>query len=176
MAQATQEGIREELLQLLEAAAPEHDIDIVDVEVVGSTKAPTVRVRIDHVAEDAGPITLDEVSGETAWISDLVDQADPIEGRYTLEVSSPGMSRPLRKERDFERFAGQNVSVTLNVSEGRRRYSGRLEGLEDGKVSLSTDEGPFAFELSSIKSCTIKPDFGNAQGKGAKGGKRSGKR
>ena len=176
MAQSTQEDVRNQLLSLLEAEASSHGIDIVDVEVVGSSKAPTVRVRIDHEDEDADPITLDEVSAETSWISDLIDKADPIEGSYTLEVSSPGLSRPLRKERDFVRFAGENISLKLDVSEGRRRYTGRLDGCEDGVVRITTDEGPFEFELSSIRACTIKPNFETAGNAGGKHGRRAGKR
>lgn len=175
MAQASMEEVRNALLEALEAQAPEHSIDIVDVEVVGSAKAPTVRVRIDHAEEQDAPITLDEVSAQTSWISDLVDEADPIEGRFMLEVSSPGLSRPLRKQRDFERFAGNDVSLTLNVSEGRRRYTGRLEGIVDGKVSVTTDEGTFAFDMETIRACTIKPDFDALSKKGAKHGNQKGK-
>ena len=160
MAQASFEDIRNTLLGILEANAADHDIDIVDVEVVGSAKSPTVRVRIDHANEESGPITLDDVSEQTGWISDAIDEADPIEDRFMLEVSSPGMARPLRKARDFVRFAGEQVQVKLNRSEGRRRYTGRLEGMEDGMVRIVTDEGPFSFELKDIRSCSIKPDYG----------------
>lgn len=176
MAQASLDDIRASLLKTLEAEAIQHGIDIVDVEVVGAAKAPTVRVRIDHLDEDANPITLDEVSAETQWISDLIDEADPIEGHFMLEVSSPGMSRPLRKPRDFERFAGNDVSITLNVSEGRRRYTGKLEGIAEGVVSITTDEGPFSFALDKIRTCTIKPDFGTPNKRGSKQGGRQGKR
>lgn len=176
MAQVSVDEIRHMLLQKLEAEAAQHDIDIVDVEVVGSAKAPTVRVRIDHADEEAEPITLDEVSEQTPWISDLVDEVDPIEGRYTLEVSSPGMARPLRKARDYERFAGQTVALSLNLSEGRRKYTGRLEGLVDGKVQVVTDEGPFSFELETIRSCNIKPDFDALSKKAQQPGARKGKR
>ena len=176
MALSTQEETRVRLLELLEAEADAHGIDIVDVEVVGASKAPTVRVRIDHAAEDADPITLDEVSEETAWISDLIDEADPIEGRYNLEVSSPGLARPLRKKRDFVRFAGENGPLTRNVSEGRRKYTGRLDGMEDDTVRMTTDEGEFAFEFDSIRACTIRPNFDQPGKGGSKGGVRSGKR
>ena len=176
MALSTQEETRAQLLDLLEAEADAHGIDIVDVEVVRASKALTVRVRIDHAAEDAGPITLDEVSTQTAWISDLIDEADPIEGRYNLEVSSPGLARPLRKKRDFVRFAGENVSLTLNVTEGRRKYTGRLEGMEGNTVRITTDEGEFAFEFESIRACTIKPSFDQPNKGGSKNGARSGKR
>ena len=156
--------LRDQLLAALEGVALQHDIDIVDVEVVGSQKSPTVRVRIDHADEDADPITLDEVSAETAWISELLDEMDPIAGAFTLEVSSPGLSRPLRKERDFVRFAGSDVSVTLEGTSGRLRYTGRLEGMEDGRVCVTTDEGAFSWLPDEIRSCKIKPDFGDAKG------------
>lgn len=174
MAQASFEDIREALILGLEAQAESHGVDIVDVEVVGSTKTPTVRVRIDHADELAEPISLNEVSEQTAWISDYIDEADPIEGHFTLEVSSPGMARPLRKARDFERFAGEDVSLSLKGTEGRRRYTGHLEGLVNGMVSITTDEGPFSFKLEDIRTCSIKPNFD--ANKGSKGGNRKGAR
>lgn len=176
MAFARQEDIRVQLIEALEATAEQHGIDIVDVEVTGAEKAPVIRVRIDHASEDSDPITLDEISEHTGWINEVVDELDPIEGRFNLEVSSPGLARPLRKERDFERFAGEDVSLKLNVTEGRRKYTGRLDGMRDGMVHITTDEGPFAFELDSIRACNIKPDFGTPKKEGAKGGKRTGKR
>lgn len=160
-------------MEALEAAAASHDVDIVDVEVVGAQKNPTVRVRIDHANPGEDPITLDEVSEQTGWISDLLDELDPIPGTFTLEVSSPGMSRPLRKAADFTRFAGSEVSLTLVGEAGRLRYTGRLEGLVDDKVSLVTDEGEFSWPLEDIKSCKIRPDFGSD---GASKGKRTTKK
>ncbi|MDO4796663.1 MAG: ribosome maturation factor RimP [Coriobacteriales bacterium] len=166
-------SLRDELLDALEAAAVTHGVDIVDVEVVGAQKNPTVRVRIDHAEAGDQPITLDEVSAQTGWISDLLDELDPIDGQFTLEVSSPGMSRPLRKTADFERFAGSDVSLTLVGDSGRLRYTGRLVGLVDGQVSLVTDEGEFAWPLDNIKTCKIRPDFSN---EGAPKSRRSAKK
>ncbi|MBO7673815.1 MAG: ribosome maturation factor RimP [Atopobiaceae bacterium] len=174
MAQASFDDIRATVLQGLEALAANYGVDIVDVEVVGSPNAPTVRVRIDHAEESAPPISLDEVSEHTAWISDYLDEADPIAGHFTLEVSSPGMARPLRKARDFERFAGNDVSLSLKTTQGRRRYTGRLDGYEDGMARITTDEGTFSFKLEDIRTCTIKPDFD--ADKGIKGARRKGSR
>lgn len=160
MPSQSQEAIAKELIALFEQRAPEHGVDIVDVEVTGSSKAPVVRVRIDHADEDAPTITLDEVTEETGWISEAMDEADPFPGAFTLEVSSPGLSRPLRRAHDFERFAGETVALSTNATEGRRRYTGELLGLDDeGRVALRTDEGEFSFALGDIRSCTIKPDF-----------------
>lgn len=152
-------GIEQEIIDALEARAAERGIDVVDVEVVGATKAPCVRVRIDHADESLDTITLDEVTEETEWISETLDELDPIPSSFTLEVSSPGLSRPLRKPRDFERFAGQTVQVTLVPGEGRRRYTGTLLGIEDGSVSLEVDGQRVSVSYDDIRKCTIKPDF-----------------
>ncbi len=152
-------GIEQAIIDALEARAPERGIDVVDVEVVGATKAPCVRVRIDHADESLDTITLDEVTEETEWISETLDELDPIPSSFTLEVSSPGLSRPLRKPRDFERFAGQTVQVSLVPGEGRRRYTGTLLGIEDGSVSLEVDGQRVSVSYDDIRKCTIKPDF-----------------
>ena len=152
-------GIEQQIIDALEARAAERGVDVVDVEVVGATKAPCVRVRIDHADETLPTITLDEVTEETGWISDALDELDPIPSSFTLEVSSPGMDRPLRRERDFERFAGQTVAVSLVPGEGRRRYTGTLLGIESGTVALEVDGERVGLAFDDIRKCTIKPDF-----------------
>ena len=84
--------LEQEIIDAIGARAASHGIDVVDVDVTGATKAPLVRVRIDWA--DGRPITLDEVSANTGWVSDAIDELDPIASAYTLEVSSPGMARP----------------------------------------------------------------------------------
>lgn len=153
------QGLEQQIIDALEPIAAGRGIDVVDVEVVGASKAPCVRVRIDHADEDAPTISLDEVTAETAWISDALDELDPIPSSFTLEVSSPGMARPLRKPRDFARFAGQTVQVSLIPGEGRRRYTGTLLGIEGDVVSLECDGERVELPLDDIRKCTIKPDF-----------------
>ena len=156
------EGAEKGIIAALEAKAQEHGIDIVDVEVVGATKNPCVRVRIDHADEQAPTITLDEVTAETGWISDAIDELDPFPAAFTLEVSSPGLDRPLRRERDFVRFAGSDVSLSTTATEGRRKFSGRLEGVEDGRVVLTCDAERFEVPLDEVKKCKVRPDFSNS--------------
>ena len=152
-------GIEQQIIDALEARAAERGVDVVDVEVVGATKAPCVRVRIDHADESLPTITLDEVTEETEWISAALDELDPIPSSFTLEVSSPGLARPLRKPRDFERFAGSTVALSLVPGEGRRRYTGTLLGIEDGTVSLEVDGERVELPFDDVRKCTIKPDF-----------------
>ena len=80
--------VEQNIIDALEAVAADHGVDIVDVEVVGATKAPCVRVRIDNL--DGESISLDEVTAQSSWVSDVVEGLDPISSSYTLEVSSPG--------------------------------------------------------------------------------------
>lgn len=152
-------AVERDLLEALEAEAPAHGVDIVDVEVQGSGRARVVRVRIDHADASLPTITLEEVSEQTAWISDLLDEADPIDGPYALEVSSPGLARPLRRAVDFERFVGERVQLQTNATEGRRKYTGVLKGFVDGKVVIAADDGEHGFDLGELRSCTIKPDY-----------------
>lgn len=153
------------ILEALEVAGAVHGVDILDVELVGATKAPTVRVRIDWLDEAKGTISLDDVAVQTKWVSEVIDVVDPFPGSFTLEVSSPGLDRPLRRERDFERFAGEQVALTTNAVEGRKRFSGKLVGMRDGAVVIDTDEGEQSFELSEIRRCAIKPTFAKGEKK-----------
>ncbi|WP_028264179.1 ribosome maturation factor RimP [Atopobium fossor] len=153
------EAVVARIIEVLEQAGEQNNIDIVDVEVVGATKNPTVRVRIDHLDIEAQSISLDEVAAHTGWIGDLIDQIDPFPDAFTLEVSSPGLSRPLRRAKDFERFAGNTVALSTNAHEGRRRFTGELVGMEHEKVVLLCDGERYEFALDEINRCTIKPDF-----------------
>ena len=154
-----QTPLEAQLIEALEERAANHAIDIVDVEVVGATKAPVVRVRIDHADESLPTISLDEVTAQGAWINEVLDEVDPFPGSYSLEVSSPGIDRPLRKLHDFERFAGETVSLVTTAMEGRRKYTGVLMGVRDGRVTLTCDDGEFSFDLADIKTAKIRPDY-----------------
>ena len=147
------------IIEALEAVAAGHGIDIVDVEVVGAKRAPIVRVRIDHADEELPTISLDEVSAQSDWVNEVLDELDPIPDSYLLEISSPGLARPLRKPHDFERFAGETVQLNTTATEGRRKYTGELGGIADGVVSITCDGETFAIPFDQIKTCKIKPNF-----------------
>ena len=155
----TQSPLERQIVEALEAQAVGHGIDIVDVEVVGAKRAPVVRVRIDHADEELPTISLDEISEQSGWVNEVIDALDPFPGSYVLEVSSPGMARPLRKERDFVRFAGETVQLTTTATEGRRKFTGELLGLEDGIVRLACDGENFEIPFAEVKTCKIKPNF-----------------
>ena len=146
------------VLEALEAHAAEHGLDIVDVEVAGPASHPTLRVRIDLA--EGGPIDMDAVCKYTGWVSEVVDELDPFTGAYELEVSSPGVDRPLRKAADFERFAGETVVFDARTPiDGRKSWTGILKGFADGNVLVEVDGQECALPLDNMKRCHIKPDF-----------------
>jgi ribosome maturation factor RimP len=111
--------------------------ELVDVEFLKEGANWYLRVYIDK----PGGIVIDDCQAVSEQLSDKLDELDPIKQSYILEVSSPG-ERPLKKERDFERFKGEIVEVKLyQPINGKKVYEGELLGLIDDKVKIKTDEG-----------------------------------
>lgn len=151
-------GKAQAILERLEQGAAQEGVDIVSVEVVGMKDHPVVRVRIDNL--DESPIDMDQVVSHTPWVSQVVEDLDPFVDGYELEVSSPGLDRPLRKTHDFERFAGQRVEVSLtSMVDGRMKGTGLLRGAEDGRITVELDGKEWSFEVGQVKACRIKPDY-----------------
>ena len=144
------------LLAALEPRAADEGIEIVTVEVVGSRKAPTIRVYLDTPEG----ITFEEITTAQAWVNEIMDELDPFPGAYTLEVSSPGIDRPLRTPEHFARFAGDEVYVmTTSPIDGRSRFNARLCGFDEGKgcVELSMEDGAKTdVPLGDIKKAHVK--------------------
>ena len=89
-----------------------------------------------------GTMTIDDCERVSRALSPALDVADPIERAYRLEISSPGMDRPLVRRSDFERYAGYNIKVELATAvAGQRRFRGVLLGIEDGSVRLRREDG-----------------------------------
>ena len=119
-----------------------------------SGKGALVRVFIDK----PGGINLDDC----ATVSNHLTRVLTVENvsYERLEVSSPGLDRPLKKERDFERFAGQTVRVKLRVPQaGQRNFTGVLRDTRAGKVELEVEGKPVQFDLANLDKARLVPDF-----------------
>ena len=93
-------------------------------------------------------------------LSATLDVADCIHHAYRLEVSSPGIDRPLRRERDFNRFAGQKVKIrTTDPVEGRRNFSGALAGAKDGQVEVDCEGRSYQLPIKMIARANLVPDW-----------------
>ena len=104
-------------------------------------------------------MTVEDCQMISRHISALLDVEDPISSAYVLEVSSPGVDRPLTRLNDYERFQGELAKITLHLMQnGRRRFNGRLGGLSDaGLVILDTSFGKFEFAFDDIEAGRIDP-------------------
>ena len=113
-----------------------NSFELVDVEFVKEGPNWYLRIYIDK----PGGITIDDCKVVSEEVSDLLDKEDPIPQSYFLEVSSPGLERPLKKDSDFEKFKGELVEVRLfKAINGKKIYAGELIGLIDNKIVISQD-------------------------------------
>lgn len=116
--------------ELVAPALAQGAFELVDVEFSGAV----LRVTVDR----PGGVDLDAVAEASRLVSDLLDRDDPVSGRYTLEVSSPGLERSLRTPEHFQRFVGQTISVKTAPSvPGERRLQARLDAADSEGVELA---------------------------------------
>ncbi|OUO90309.1 ribosome maturation factor [Gordonibacter sp. An230] len=146
-------GKEQQLLDALSPRAEVEGVEIVTVEVAGAKKAPTIRVFIDT----PDGVSFDELASAQAWVNAIMDELDPFPGAYTLEVSSPGIDRPLRTAEHFERFAGQTAVVkTARPLGGRSSFTGAIMSASDDEVVLDVDGEHVALPLDGIKRAHLK--------------------
>ena len=148
-----------QLLQALLPTAEASGVEIVSVEVVGARKAPTIRVYIDT----PDGVSFDQLASAQEWVNRIMDELDPFPGAYTLEVSSPGIDRPLRTLEHFQRFAGEVAVLILSTPhDGRGKWTGKLAGTDGDDVLLEVDGRTERFAYGDIKKAHIKGqvDFG----------------
>jgi ribosome maturation factor RimP len=121
---------------------------VVRVAITGGRRA-TLQIMAER--RDEKPMTVDDCADISRTVSALLDVADPIAGAYTLEVSSPGIDRPLVRREDFARFAGHEAKIELNAPvDGRRKFRGTLLGVEGDAVRLLVDAAPIALPLATV--------------------------
>jgi ribosome maturation factor RimP len=106
--------------------------------------------------KDGRHMSLEDCTKISRAISAVLDVEDPIEGAYSLEVSSPGIDRPLTRPKDYERFAGFEAKLETRAPiDGRKRFKGRLRGLEAGQVKIEVDGATLALPLEEIDKAKL---------------------
>ena len=142
-----------------ELAAPvvaEQGCELWDVEYVKEAGTWYLRLYIDK----EGGVSINDCEAISRRVSDLLDEADPIEGIYTIDVSSAGAERPLKRPSDFERFLGSPVTVRLYKNrDGRKEFAGNLAGYEDGAVLLDVGGGTLRFEKAEVALVRLRVDL-----------------
>jgi len=130
--------------------------ELVDVEYAADGGRNVLRIYIDSPAG----ITVDDCAKVSRQVSAVLDVEDPIPEQYVLEVSSPGLDRPLVKREDFERFAGQQVKVRMREAvTGRRNFKGTLVGVEGDAIVVHVDQERYSLPMAKIERARLVPQL-----------------
>jgi len=156
-------GRKDEILnKVREIAAPlaaQEGLELIDVELGGPGGRQILRLFIDK----SGGVSLDDCSSISRAVSAALDVEDPIQGAYDLEVSSPGLDRPLRTPEHFQKFAGKRVRVRtfgpLPECENRKTFVGILQGYDNETIVLDVDGRIFRVPHAQVSKANVDPVF-----------------
>ncbi len=147
--------ITQTVWQMAEPFAVENGCIIDDVEFKKEGTDYVLRVIIDVTDDENGGVSIDQCEKVSRSLSDALDLSDPIDKAYMLEVSSPGIDRALKRDKDFERFMGREIDIGLyKVQNGSKTFTGTLTSYKDGIVTISCNGEEIDFEKS--KTAYIK--------------------
>ncbi|MEE4637200.1 MAG: ribosome maturation factor RimP [Wenzhouxiangella sp.] len=150
-------AVSDRLQTLLEPVIDDLGYELVGVEYLPNPKNRVVRVFIDREPDGIGVEDCERVSRE---VSALMDVEEPVPGQYTLEVSSPGVERPLFTGAHFARFVGETASVQMAVPvESRRRFKGLIVAADDRAVTLNVDGQNYELAVADMARAHLAPDL-----------------
>ena len=149
-------SIQERLTDLFEPVTSALGCELWGVEYRAQGRSALLRVYIDR----EGGISVEDCEKVSRQISSVLDVEDPIQSEYTLEVSSPGMDRPLFKLEQFVASVGETVAVRLRLPfDGRRKFTGLLKGIEDDEIVLEVDNEEYVLPYELVDKANIVPQF-----------------
>jgi ribosome maturation factor RimP len=157
--------------QIITPTLDDMGYELVRVQLSGGQAHSRLQIMAERA--DQQGMTVDDCADISRAISALLDVEDPIAGAYDLEVSSPGIDRPLTRPKDFVRFAGHPARIELREAlDGQRRFRGMLKGVEDGKAVLETETGTVGLPIEDIDKAklALPEEFRSApRGRGKRG-------
>lgn len=156
--------VKDLVAEMLKDFLAENELELFNVEYVKEGREKFLRVYIDKPEIPGGEDTyvdIEECEKVSRYLSDRLDEEDPIEENYMLEVSSPGLDRPLIKEDDYRRYAGRLVDVSLyKAVDSRKQFTAVLGGLSDGIVCfIDNDKQEFEIPLEQISKINLSVIF-----------------
>jgi len=144
------------LTQMVQPLVEDLGYEFVGLEYSSNPKNPVLVLYIDK----PGGIAVEDCETTSREVAALLDVEDPIPGHYVLEVSSPGLDRPLFTVEQFSRFAGSTVQLSLFAPlDGRRKFKGRILASQDGKIRLEQDGVEVTLEHGNIAKARLVPDY-----------------
>lgn len=148
----------ETLMQFVAPVVESLELQLWGLEYITQGRHSVVRIYID--AEQG--VGVSDCAKVSRQVSSVFDVEDPITGEYTLEVSSPGMDRPLFNLEQFAQYKGHQVKLRLRIPfEGRRKFSGILNGVEENDVIMVVDEHEYLLPIDTIEKANVIPQFKN---------------
>jgi ribosome maturation factor RimP len=146
--------LSEKIEKLISPIADELGYELVRVQMQGGARRATLQIMAER--RDRTAMLVEDCARLSRAISNILDEADPITEEYMLEVSSPGIDRPLMKRADYERFMGHDVKLetTMPVG-GRKRFQGAMTAIEGDNLLLDGEGGAVSLPLASIKSAKL---------------------
>src|ERR1700682_10267 len=152
--------MRDALMRLLEPPIEALGYELVDVEFARGGRGGVLRIFIDRRAENSSiGVTVDDCARVSHAVSQVLEIEDPIKGHYTLEVSSPGFDRILRKRAHFERFVGERIFAELKLPiNGRRRFAGVLKSIAGDSIVMDVDGQSHELPLERIQKARLRPE------------------
>ncbi|SEP80279.1 ribosome maturation factor RimP [Basfia succiniciproducens] len=148
--------LEQNLQQMLQGSVEDLGCELWGIECQRAGRFMTVRLYIDK----EGGVTVDDCADVSRQVSAILDVEDPIADKYNLEVSSPGLDRPLFTLEQFQRYVGQEISVHLRIPMlDRRKWQGKLERIEGDMLTLIVGDQEQSFALSNIQKANVIPKF-----------------
>jgi len=150
-------GVAIKIRDMIQAQVEDDGFELLHVEMRSAGGAPILRIYIDS----PNGITIDDCAQTSRKIAVLLDVEDPVAGKYTLEVSSPGIERPLFSEHDYVKFMGKEIRLTTkNKIENRRKFKGNIQSFDDGVLELLCEGRLIRIDYEEIKKANLVYDFG----------------
>jgi ribosome maturation factor RimP len=147
----------DELIQLINPVVADLGLECLGIEYAPSRGNSLLRIYIDHLER---PITIEDCEAVSRELSAQLDVNDPISGRYTLEVSSPGLDRPLFTPAQFARFIGEKAKISLNLPvDGRRRLQGDIRAVDGDRITIAQDGIDIVIAHDNVQKARIVPDY-----------------
>ena len=155
------DDILEKVRKVAAPLAAQEGMELVDVEFGGPGGRQTLRLFIDK----QGGVSLDDCTAMSRAVSAALDVEDPIDGAYDLEVSSPGLDRPLRTPEHFQKYQGERVKVKtyapISDTDNRKTFVGKLLGFEEGFVLVDVDGKVYRIPHAQVSKANVEPVFDN---------------
>jgi len=152
----------DEIAALLAPTVESLGLELLGIEYLPAPGGATVRLYIDVPAADAASrsVGIEDCETVSREVSAQLDVADPISGNYTLEVSSPGLDRPLFGAAQFARFVGESAKVTLKLpQDGRRRLQGEVLRVDGSTIAFAVDNAEVEIDAANIDKAKLVPDW-----------------